>query len=195
MSQETKPAQAEAVQPATQAPAVEKTTTAAPVAAAAAPAPSQAPAGLFESPIPSAGSDSPERVRIITAQLNEYVEGMGTSQADRAKMRKSMTSAIAAVRLMKTLSGPDLVKALDAMVAAIKACSNGAFHESRIFSQIDLIPGLERDSYVKLVGTMVTYTKLEDKTRIHDTVSLGYIAEIFPEGVTRKSFLSYFPKK
>lgn len=184
---------------ATTAEKVEQTTGAAVVqtqapAAAAAPAVAKVPADLFAA-TPAAGSSNPERVRIVAAQLADYAEKMVSAQADKTTMRKGVASMVAAVRSVLASNGADMTKILDLFVEAIGKDEGGAFAENRIFSQMDAVPGGDRDAYVKVLGTLVTYAKLKDKQRIHDQVNLAYIGEIFTVELNRKAFIAYFPKK
>lgn len=192
MAEQTKPTQAETVAPATGAAVVEQTTAAAPAASTAAPA--AAPADLFAA-APAAGSANPERIRVVAAQLADYAKNMASAQADKATMRKGVASMVAAIRSALISSGADLNKIMDLFVDAIKKDEVGAFAETRIFSQMDCVPGADRDAYVKFLGTMVTYAKLNDKQRIHDQTNLAYIGEIFTVDINRKAFIAYFPKK
>lgn len=194
MAEQSKPTQAETVAPATGAAAVEKTTAAAPTDTAAAPAPAAAPVDLFAA-APAAGSSNPERIRVVAAQLADYAKNMASAQAEKATMRKGVASMVAAIRSALISSGADLNKILDLFVDAIKKDESGAFAETRIFSQMDCVPGADRDAYVKFLGTMVTYAKLNDKQRIHDQTNLAYIGEIFTVDINRKAFIAYFPKK
>lgn len=161
--------------------------------------PEQAPPGLFTTDKkPDTRSDVINRnnaVETFKGQVSEYIVAMGVNNGDLRKAEVASVNLASGLMGLLKADGKRINESLAILVEGIKGATNGAFEEHRPFIYTSSMRKETAEVYVRLVTCMVEFAKLNNPKAIHSRQSLQYVASVFPEGVSRRAFLAFFPAK
>lgn len=157
----------------------------------------QAPANLFSKASESAAASvsNPTRVKVILAQIDDYVKSNGNNLSDADAARNGAIGLFQAVKLLVTLTGGDLTKVADYLVKAIASNKVEAFAETFIFRHINALgTAQERDNFARIMNLFVQFATLSNRANIRKFANIDYSLALIANSLTRKQLNAYFPK-
>lgn len=156
-----------------------------------------APANLFSKAAENAAVSvsNPDRVKIVLAQIDDYVNSNGKTKSDATAARNGAIGLFQAIKLLVTLTGGDLTNVVDYLIKAIAADKVDAFAETFIFRHINALgTAQERDNFARLMNLFIQYGKLSNRASIRKFADLDYSVALIAQPLTRKQLVAYFPK-
>lgn len=156
-----------------------------------------APANLFSKAAENAAASvaNPTRVKIILAQIDDYVKSNGKTLSDATAARNGAIGLFQAIKLLVTLTGSDLTTVVDHLIKAIAADKADAFAETFIFRHVNALgTSQERENFTRLMNLFIQYGKLTNRGSIRKFADLDYSVALVAQPLTRKQLIAYFPK-
>lgn len=151
-----------------------------------------APQGLFKKN--DHGFDQ-SKITIIESHLKSFVANCGKNSTDLKVAAKHAKDLTAVVRMISTLKGKTLNRAMGILVKEIKSCENKAFDKAYLYRFIgDIKQTKERDNFIKFMNVVTGYAKAPSVEMFNELTDVKYSLSGISDNETRTGITAFLSK-